>query len=222
MKNIIDLKNVSKMIREPNGESRFLFDDLQFQLGAGEQSVAILGRSGSGKSSLLRILAGIDLSYQGDYHYEDENLLKNSDAMARHRFKRIGIIAQRYDLLDDLNVVRNVKMGLPTKHDAISRSRSALEDVGLKGFEEKLIRRLSGGEAQRVAIARAIVKAPAIVLADEPTGALDEHTESEVLTLFQKLQVSGIKFIIATHSLRVADQCDRRLVLKDNKLVPFP
>lgn len=221
MRNTIGLSALSKDLVEPNGEKRPLFEDLDFQLGDQERSVAVLGRSGSGKSSLLRILAGLDLDYRGEYRYRDSLLKKNSEAMADHRFRHIGIVTQRYDLLDDLNVIRNVQMAVPTKRGAVDRAQGALRAVGLDGFAGKRIRQLSGGEAQRVAIARAIVKSPAIVLADEPTGALDEHTEQEILDLFRSLQDSGTKFIIATHSSRVAQACDRQILVKGKQLVPL-
>ncbi len=139
--------------------------------------------------------------------------------MAKHRLDHIGIVTQRYDLISDLNVVRNVKLALRGGPSADEEAEKALAAVGLSGFGTKRLRRLSGGEAQRVAIARAIVKAPELLLADEPTGALDEDTENEVLDLFTSLGDSGARLVIATHSTRVADSCDRRLLLEGNQLV---
>lgn len=219
MNHIIELRGISKSVKEPNGETRILFKDLDFSLSENERSVALLGRSGSGKSSLLRILAGLDIGYRGDYLYRDHLLPRTANAMAKHRLDHIGIVTQRYDLISDLNVVRNVKLALRGGASADGEAEKALSAVGLKGFGTKRLRRLSGGEAQRVAIARAIVKAPELLLADEPTGALDEATETEVLDLFMSLGDSGARLVIATHSTRVADSCDRRLLLEGNRLV---
>lgn len=219
---LVELHDISKSIRERNGGVRVLFDRLDFSVTTDEGSVAILGRSGSGKSSLLRILAGLDVDHTGSHRYEAALLERRPAAMARHRRRHIGIVSQGYDLVDDLSVDRNVGLAVRGSADAAQRVADALDAVGLSGFGPRRPRRLSGGEAQRVAIARAIAKKPSLVLADEPTGALDETTEDDVLALFDALQRSGTRFVIATHSERVASACDRRLRLVDHRLVETP
>ncbi|MBB2925533.1 ABC transporter ATP-binding protein [Cellulomonas cellasea] len=215
---VIHLTSITKSVREPNGQDRALFESLQFRLDAPARSVAILGRSGSGKSTLLRILAGLDVSYHGNYLFNGRPLLKNTQAMARHRLDHIGFITQSYDLLDDRTVEHNVRLGVRDRQAQDTRARACLNMVKLSGYERKRPRQLSGGEAQRVAIARVIAKRPTVVLADEPTGALDEETESSILDLFATLQQRGATFVIATHSERVAARCERRLILDGKTL----
>lgn len=215
---VIHLTNITKTVREPNGQDRPLFKSLQFSLDAPAQSVAILGRSGSGKSTLLRILAGLDVGYHGSYLFNGRELPKNTPAMARHRLDHIGFITQDYNLLDDRTVEQNVQLAVRDRQAPATRAKACLKMVQLIGYEQKRPRQLSGGEAQRVAIARVIAKRPTVVLADEPTGALDEETECSVLDLFATLQQRGTAFVIATHSERVAARCERRLILDGKTL----
>ena len=222
MTELLALQSLQKTVREPNGSMRQIFNGLDFVMGSEERSVALLGRSGSGKTTLLRILAGLDATYGGDYHFQGEVLPKRLDPLADHRRMHVGLVAQSYDLLDDFNVERNVLFGARGLEQPERRAMEALESVGLKGMGRKPVTRLSGGEAQRVAIARALVKRPTLILADEPTGALDEATEDDILDLFASLQVNGISFIIATHSPRVAAACQRRVTVSDHRLVEHP
>ncbi|MCU0116597.1 ATP-binding cassette domain-containing protein, partial [Curtobacterium poinsettiae] len=131
----------------------------------------------------------------------------------------IVIVTQDHSLLGDRNVLDNVRLGVPARTDSAARAHEALEAVGISHLAAKRPRRLSGGEAQRVGIARAIAKRPAVVLADEPTGALDETTEDDVLALFDRLQQAGTTFVIVTHSERVAQRCGRRLQLQHEQLI---
>lgn len=216
---MIVLRNVSKTITEPDGATRALFDRLHFELREGDRSVAITGRSGSGKSTLLRMLAGLDTDFGGTYEYEGHLLERTASRMAAHRLRHIGIVTQDHGLLGDRSVLDNVRLGVPARADSADRAHDALEAVGISHLAAKRPRRLSGGEAQRVAIARAIAKCPAVVLADEATGALDETTEDEVLALFDQLQRAGTTFVIVTHSERVAQRCGRQLQLQHEQLI---
>ncbi|RWZ79674.1 ABC transporter ATP-binding protein [Glutamicibacter sp. HZAU] len=217
---MIDLRDVQKQVIEPNGASRTLFRSVDFSLGHHEKSVSLAGRSGSGKSSLLRILAGLDTQYSGEYYFDGQKVERSISVMAKLRRKHIGYVTQHYDLLRDRNVLANVIFAQPKHPNLVAEASKCLEMVGLSGFERKKSSRLSGGEAQRVAIARAIVKRPDVILADEPTGALDEATEDSILELFGHLQDQGTKFIIATHSKKVMSSCDRALELVDQCLEP--
>ncbi|RLP74711.1 ABC transporter ATP-binding protein [Mycetocola tolaasinivorans] len=220
---MITLEHIGKTITEPNGTARVLFEDLSFALVEPGSSVAVLGRSGSGKTTLLRILAGLDTRFEGTHRYHGAALSRRYEDMARHRRDHIGFITQHYDLLGDRSVLSNVLMGARGRRSAERRRASEyLELVGLTGFERKRPSVLSGGEAQRVAIARALVSEPAVILADEPTGALDEDTEEAVLTLFRTLQDRGCQLVIVTHSERVARHCDAQLLLTDRALTPLP
>lgn len=216
----IELRGLGKQFSELGGGVRHLFEDLTLRLATADRSVAILGRSGSGKSSLLRILAGLDIQYSGSYLVEGEELRQNESTMSNFRRQYVGIITQRYDLLDERTALHNTMLGLGSIKTAHRKaSAGALERVGLADLADRRVGLLSGGEAQRVAIARAIVKKPLIVLADEPTGALDEQTEDEILDLFDHLQTQGSTMIIATHSERVAERCSRRFMVSDHRLV---
>lgn len=218
---MITLRDVSKTITEPDGSTRTLFDRLNFALREDDRSVAITGRSGSGKSTLLRILAGLDTDFTGNYEHDGRVLERTPRRMAEHRLRHIGIVTQDHSLLGDRSVLDNVRLGVPARAGSADRARDALEAVDIGHLAGKRPRRLSGGEAQRVAIARAIAKRPAVVLADEPTGALDETTEDDTLALFDRLQQAGTKFVIVTHSERVAQRCGRRLQLQRGQLIEF-
>ncbi|MDO4888723.1 MAG: ATP-binding cassette domain-containing protein [Actinomycetaceae bacterium] len=228
---MISLSDIRKEFRESGGQVRVIFDGMDFSVGDGAASVAVLGRSGSGKTTLLRMLAGLDIDYSGSYEHDGEALRKTDAAMAAFRRETIGYISQHYDLLADRNVAANVALALGSggrrggRAEKVTRAlraekiARALEMVGLGGFEKKRVRQLSGGEAQRVAIARALAKDASIILADEPTGALDEATEDDILALFDDLQERDVTFVIATHSPKVAARCARRLEIRQQRLV---
>lgn len=218
MNELFALQSIKKSVREPDGSVRHLFDGLDFTMASDERAVALLGRSGSGKTTLLRVIAGLDSRYDGSYYFQRELMSQRLDPLADHRRKHIGLISQSYDLLDDFNVEQNVRFGARGLEDPEIRTVQALGLVGLDRIGKKPVTKLSGGEAQRVAIARAIVKRPSLILADEPTGALDEDTEGDILSLFTSLQANGMSFLIATHSPRVAAACHRRVKLADRRL----
>lgn len=213
----IELRDIDLRVTEPNGRERVIFSGMDFVPGADERSVAILGRSGSGKSTLLRVLAGIKLEYGGTYRYGGGTLDRRSAPMADFRRKTLGFVTQSPTLLPDRNVLQNVLIGHPRR--AAARASECLEWVGLTGFERTRVDRLSGGEAQRVAIARALFSGPELLLADEPTGALDAETETQILRLFERVVESGCRVILATHSERVAEWCDARRTIRDGRLI---
>jgi len=208
-----------KAIREPNGEERIILEGLTLDIRNEDTSIAIAGRSGSGKTTLLRILAGLDTRYDGSYVFENNEIDLRANTMAAHRLKNIGIVTQRYDLLNDRDVLHNVLLGAPTPRSYKAQAAAALEQVGLGHYAKKKVSQLSGGEAQRVAIARALVKKPLLLLADEPTGALDERTEDRVLQLFQEIEAQGTTVIYATHSARVMRASGRIMHLTDRSFV---
>jgi len=203
-------------------QMRHVLDGLNLTINDGE-TIAIQGRSGSGKTTLINILSGIRTDYYGDYFFEDEAMHQMTDSKrAKFRREKIGIITQHFDLLEDRNVSSNIALGLT--HRKLNRSekkqkiKNMLTYVGLEGYEKKRISDLSGGEKQRVAIARALIKKPKIIIADEPTGALDEETRNQILELFKQMIQDGSQFIIVTHDNEVAKICEKIYNLKKGVL----
>ncbi|MEI5989373.1 hypothetical protein A5881_000861 [Enterococcus termitis] len=213
---MIQLQDIQKKIPKTDV---LLFDNLNFALN-NHQSVAIQGRSGSGKTTLLKILAGFDTRYGGFYKFNGLIVSKDTKKNIKFRKDNIGIITQNYNLLYDRNIQANIQLGLIEKsRNSTKEIKEMLSLVGLSKYSTKKISEISGGEAQRVAIARALIKKPKILLADEPTGALDEQTELEILDLFKTIQTLGTKLIMVTHSDAVANVCDGKYVLENKRLI---
>jgi putative ABC transport system ATP-binding protein len=186
------------------------------------EMVAIRGPSGSGKSTLMNILGCLDRPSSGSYVLAGEDVSQmtgNDQAAVRNR--KIGFVFQTFNLLPRMRALENVE--LPLLYAGASRAKdkalNALDIVGLKERYHHQPNQLSGGQKQRVAIARAIVTDPAIILADEPTGALDTKTGEDILSLFKSLNKQGRTIIIVTHDLKVAQHCQREIYLRDGKIV---
>jgi putative ABC transport system ATP-binding protein len=200
--------------------------DLNLRLSDGEK-VAILGKSGSGKSTLLALLAGLDDPQSGKILVGGKNLFELSEAdRTAFRSKDLGIIFQQFHLVDSLTAVENVELPLLIQGEDFGEARKKaldlLEKVGLKDRASHFPRQLSGGECQRVAIARALIHKPQLILADEPSGNLDQETGKQVMSLlFELLNEFGVTALLVTHSLELAEACDRKLELKDGQLVPL-
>lgn len=211
-----------KAVGEPNGQEKVLFQDTHFTLDADEASLAIRGRSGSGKTTLLKMLAGLDATFQGNYHLRGELLPNDVKQLSWLRRECVGYITQDPTLLRGRTIIDNVLLGLPREVKWRRVAGDVLERVGVHGWNRKKVDRLSGGEAQRVSVARALVRGPRVVLADEPTGSLDEETEQSVLRLFLDLQNDGVQFVIATHSPAVSGSCSRTIEIIDKELRGVP
>jgi len=198
-----------------------VLEHLNMHANAGEK-VAILGPSGCGKSTLLSLLAGLDKPDVGTVEIDGQDLAKMSeDERSKTRSEKLGIVFQQYHLMRNLTAIENV--GLPLeilgKADYADRARVALKEVGLSHRVAHFPSEMSGGECQRVAIARALVTLPSVVLADEPSGNLDQKTGEEVMDLLFKLcKEHEITLILVTHNRELADHCDRALLLKDGAL----
>ena len=180
--------------------------------------VALYGRSGSGKTTLLNLIAGLDRPTRGRIEVEGKDLESLGErGRTQLRRLRIGFVFQFFNLLPTLTALENVFLSLELVGKAsLHLARDALQAVGLQGMEHRYPNELSGGEQQRVAIARAVVKGPAIILADEPTGNLDTRTGDEVLDLLaNRCRESGTTLIMATHSPRTSRICDRILRIED-------
>ncbi len=199
--------------------------DVSFTVDDG-QLVSIVGRSGSGKSTLLNLLGGLEKPTSGTIAIDGRDLGRMSEEkLARYRAQHIGFVFQSYNLIPNLTALENVVLAMEAarkgrRHERIDTATALLTQVGLEQDQMKRKpSRLSGGQQQRVAIARALANKPSLVLADEPTGNLDEATSSMIIELLRHLASSlGITFIIVTHDPSIAKQADNVLTLKDGKV----
>lgn len=218
---MIELKNICKSFTLGEETIKAL-DNINFKVEKGE-FVSIIGPSGSGKSTLMNIIGLLDVPDSGEYILDDVMIksAKEND-LAEIRNKKIGFIFQNFNLLTKMNATQNVEVPLMyrgVKHKESKKiAYEYLEKVGLKGREKHLPTQLSGGQQQRVAIARALVGNPEIILADEPTGALDSKTSTEVMELLQKLNEEGQTIILITHDINVAKRAKRIVRISDGKL----
>lgn len=190
------------------------------------EMVAIMGTSGAGKSTLLHLLACIDQYDSGEYILDGEAIRNLSEKkLAYVRNEKIGIVMQDFALVEEYKVIENVLIPLDfsKKHIGWKRKRQlsmeALKMVGIEELSKKSVNKLSGGQKQRVAIARAIVNDPSLIIADEPTGALDSKTSNEIMRVFQMLNDAGKTIIIVTHDDKVASKCERIIRLEDGKIL---
>ncbi len=203
-----------------------IFRDLNLEVGRGEM-VAIVGASGAGKSTLLHLLGGLDRPTSGSIKIAEFDLAKSAELdLARFRNRQIGFVFQFHHLLPEFSATENVMMPLlingMAKREALTRARGLLHRVELQARAEHRPGELSGGERQRVALARALACAPKLLLADEPTGNLDERTGEAVHSLIRQLQLEErMTAIIVTHNERMAATCDRVLRLENGKLIEF-
>jgi ABC-type antimicrobial peptide transport system, ATPase component len=185
--------------------------------------VSIIGPSGSGKSTLMNILGCLDVSDSGSYVFEDIKVEKATEKeLTKIRNRQIGFIFQNFNLLNKLNALENVEVPLLYRGISEKECRAValeyLEKVGLKGREHHRPNQLSGGQQQRVAIARALVGNPKLLLADEPTGALDSKTSKEIMELIKELHKQGQSIILITHDSNIAKQAERVVTIEDGKL----
>lgn len=204
-------------------ETVHALDDVSLEIAAGEY-VAIMGPSGSGKSTMMNLIGALDSPTSGRLIIDGQDLAKLSgDAQARFRNRTIGFVFQQFNLLPRTTALRQVMLPLlyaaPPPEDPKVVARTRLEQVGLGNRLDHHPRQLSGGQQQRVAIARALVGNPKILLADEPTGALDSRTSDDIMTLFEDLNKSGITVIVVTHEREIAARARRRIVFRDGRII---
>ena len=223
MQDVLICRNINKTYQDGSNATPVLHD-VSLSIKTGEH-VAILGSSGSGKSTLLHILGGLDKPSSGDVEFNGKSLVKLSgNALAKLRNDEMGFIYQFHHLLGEFTALENVAMplrirGLPTKA-AHSKAKVMLDEVGLSHRADHLPSTMSGGERQRVAIARALVTEPSVVLADEPTGNLDDSTGEQIYKLLTSLsEKKGTAFVVVTHDISLAAKMDRVLKIKDGRLV---
>lgn len=219
---MIIIKNLHKSYPMGN-RSLHVLKGLNFTVEEGEL-VAIMGSSGSGKSTLLNILGMLDNYDDGSYTLGDVLIKKMDETKAaKYRNKFLGFVFQSFNLINYKNALENVV--LPLYYQGVSRKEREekalkyLDNVGLKDWANHLPAELSGGQKQRVAIARAMVGEPKVLLADEPTGALDSNTSKEVMDLIQKINKAGKTILVVTHEEDIAKMCNRIVRLKDGVIV---
>lgn len=222
MKPLIEFRNVYKIYHMGDHVVRAV-DGISMQICKGE-FVSIVGQSGSGKSTCMNIIGCLDVPTSGRYLLDGYDVGKMRDnALAEIRNKMLGFIFQQYNLLPRLNVLENVEVsmlyaGVP-REERQKRAKAALARVGLAEKWKNIPSQLSGGQQQRVSIARALVGNPSVILADEPTGALDSKTGKEVLALLQQLHREGNTIVLITHDSFIAHQAQRMIRLEDGKVV---
>ena len=212
---LLEVKNVSKIYGDLHA-----LKEVNFQVRKGEW-VAIMGSSGSGKSTIMNIIGCMDKPSIGEVILDGQDITKESqNSLTKIRREKIGLIFQQFHLIPYLTALENVMVAqyyhsIPDEEEALK----ALERVGLKDRAKHLPSQLSGGEQQRVCIARALINSPEIILADEPTGNLDEANEKIVIEILRQLHKEGTTIIVVTHDLEVGDVAERKIILEYGKIV---
>lgn len=217
---ILRVENLTKIYGKGENEVRAL-DDVSFSVNKGE-FIAVIGPSGSGKSTLLHILGGVDRPTSGRVLMDGKDVYaQNEEQLAIFRRRQVGLIYQFYNLIPVLNVTENITLPVLMDGQRVNRDRLSelITTLGLTGRENHLPNQLSGGQQQRVSIGRALMNAPAVVLADEPTGNLDSKNSKEIVDL---LKISNEKYgqtlIVITHDESIALQADRIISIEDGKI----
>lgn len=221
---LIELSDIHKSYNEESGNIKSVLKGLDLTIEEGDM-IAIMGSSGIGKSTLLHIIGCLDDPTCGIYKFQDMDVSNlNWNEKAKLRNQKIGFVLQDFGLIEYQTVLDNISIPLRFNADVKSSeirklAVEAMRQVGLDGYATEEVKKLSGGEKQRVAIARALVNNPSLILADEPTGALDEDTSEHIMKLFQELNVHGKTILIVTHDSMIASQCKTVLQMKDGILV---
>jgi putative ABC transport system ATP-binding protein len=220
VKEIIKISNIDKIYKMGSGAFKAL-DNVSLSIYKGEY-VAIVGPSGAGKSTLMNIIGCLDTATSGEYILDGLNTKCSDNKLAEIRNKKIGFIFQNYNLLPKLSILENVELpllylGYPS-NKIREKAKEAIEKVGLSSHIKHKPSELSGGQMQRVAIARALVTEPQIILADEPTGALDSKTGKEVLKMLSDLNNEGNTIIMITHDKEIAANAKRIITVRDGSI----
>ncbi len=219
---LIEFKDIYKIYHMGDTEVHAI-DGISLSVYKGE-FVAIVGQSGSGKSTCMNIIGCLDVPTSGQYFLDGKDVSQmNDDEQAEIRNKKLGFIFQQYNLITKLTVLQNVELpllyaGLSEKEQE-ERALASLERVGLREKAQNMPAQLSGGQQQRVSIARALAGDPSIILADEPTGALDSRTGKEVLGFLKKLHKEGNTIVLITHDNTIAAQAERVIRIQDGRVV---
>ena len=223
MNTVISLKNITKTYAYGKPNEFTALNDVSLDLGLGEMC-AICGTSGAGKTTLLNIIGLVDTATKGEYSLNGEIISSYSDKQLAHlRNQYFGYVLQEFGLISNETVYENVIIPLifskTKRKDYKSKAQKVLNNIGIAELSNKKIDTLSGGQKQRVAIARALINNPTVILADEPTGALDEKTGKEIINCFRDICNSGKTVVIVTHDMNVAHQCDRIIEISDGVII---
>jgi lipoprotein-releasing system ATP-binding protein len=222
---LVRIENLAKVYRSGDKDV-VIFHDLALQVEAGEQ-VAIIGESGAGKSTLLHLISGLDKPSAGAIYYKNRNIIGLPEPdLSDFRNREVGYVWQQHHLLPEFSAEENVSMPLRIRGESGAKSsaeaRASLEEVGLANRAGHRAGELSGGEQQRIAIARALTANPSLLLADEPTGNLDEGTGQMIFNLLDEIRKRrNLTTILVTHNLQFARRCDRVLKLESGALETF-
>lgn len=216
---MIELKDVNKIYGKNNTKVEAL-KNINLEIKKGEL-VAIVGTSGSGKSTLLNILGCLDSATEGDYYFQGRSITEyKQKELALLRNQKFGFVMQDFALIPDYTVYQNVE--IPLIYGKVKKKRELIEQIlnklGIYDKKDVLVTKLSGGQKQRVAIARALVNSPEIILADEPTGALDSSNGQMVMDILKKINKMGKIVIIVTHDMNIAKQCNKIYEISDGKI----
>lgn len=217
---LIQLNNITKVFGKKDARCVAL-SDISLQVEKGE-FLAVMGASGSGKSTLLNIIGCLDSPTSGDYLYKGNKISKNSKSLAQFRNSELGFVVQDFALIEKCTVAQNISIPLAyskKKPDKKAETDRVMELLGLTEKRNVLACNLSGGQRQRVAIARALVNHPSMILADEPTGALDSRNGTAVMEILKELNEQGITVILVTHDEHLSEYCKRKVILSDGKII---
>ena len=215
---LLEINKLYKSFPQADIDKIDVLKNINLELQEGE-TVAVIGQSGSGKSTLLSLMAGLDRQTSGSLRLRNKEISEMSEVkLTQFRAENIGIIFQQFYLMPHLTALENVSLPLEMfgYDDYLNRAKEALEQVGLSDREKHFPHQLSGGESQRVAIARAVVSRPSILLADEPTGNLDNDTGIQVANLlFNLVNATGMTMLLVTHNTEMAGRCSKQLTLQN-------
>ena len=221
---MLEVKSITKSFQSGSGEKRIILDELSLTVKNGE-SVAIVGPSGSGKTTLLNMLGALDKPDSGDVQLDGESVFsKNEKELAEFRNRSIGFVFQMHSLLPQFSLIENVLLPVVAHQpkidsDTLKRAETLVERLGIGKVATQKPGQLSGGECQRTAVARALINQPKILLADEPTGALDQHSSDQLADLLLQLnREEKVSLVVVTHSMALASKMDKMYQLVEGKL----
>lgn len=219
---MIQLTDVTKKFNPGKPNELIALDHINLEIKENEM-LAVMGRSGAGKSTLVHIISCLEPITSGAYLFQNQDISRlSNDKIAKIRNQKIGILLQNFALIQTLTALENCMVPLYFSPTLIGQMKkqalSALDALGIRDLAQQVVGTMSGGQQQRVALARALVCGPDLIIADEPTGALDSHTAQDIMSELKKLHESGKTIIIVTHDRSVAERCDAILQISDGKI----